>query len=118
MSEVVAEVAYELARELKRYLYPSECLSQLRLLRNSTEKLVYLYVWLMQPQTFASIRRALNLSKATLARALKRLETDGLIAREGLILYAPFRERFLQSEQTRGPSPLRPGPELKVYKQL
>ena len=88
MSDVVVEVAFELARELKRFLYPMECLNNAQALTNSTDKLVFMHVWLTQPQTFASIRRSLNLSKATLARSLRRLEEKGLIAREGLILYA------------------------------
>jgi len=88
VDDLVTEVAFELARELKRLMHLRECLSQISALSNSTDKLVYMYIWLTQPQTFASIRRSLNLSKATLARSLRRLEEKGLIAREGLILYA------------------------------
>jgi predicted transcriptional regulator len=88
VDELVSEVAFELAKELKRLMYPRECFSHMWALSNSTDKLVYMYIWLTQPQTFASIRRSLNLSKATLARSLRRLEEKGLIAREGLILYA------------------------------
>jgi len=85
---VVVEVAFELARELKRFLYPMECLNNAQALTNSTDKLVFMHVWLTQPQTFASIRRSLNLSKATLSRSLKRLEEKGLILREGHFIYA------------------------------
>jgi hypothetical protein len=88
VDELVSEVAFELAKEVKRFMYPRECFSQMLALSNSTDKLVYVYVWLTQPQTFASVRRSLNLSKATLARSLRRLEQKGLIVREGLILYA------------------------------
>jgi hypothetical protein len=88
VDELVSEVALELAKEVKRFIYPMECFSQMSALNNSTDKLVYIYVWLTQPQTFASVRRSLNLSKATLARSLRRLEQKGLIVREGLILYA------------------------------
>jgi len=88
VDELVAEVACELARELKRFLYPRECFIRLQALNNPTDKLVYVYIWLMQPQTFANIRRSLNLSKATLARSLRRLEEKGLITRKGPILYA------------------------------
>ena len=88
VDELVSEVAFELAKEVKRFIYLRECFSQMSALNNSTDKLVYMYVWLTQPQTFASVRRSLNLSKATLARSLRRLEQKGLIVREGLILYA------------------------------
>lgn len=47
----------------------------------------------MQPQTFAGIRRGLNLCKASLARALSRLEERGLIVREGFFLYANDKSR-------------------------
>jgi len=88
VDELAVEVAYELARELKRLMYPKECLSRMLALSNATDKLVYMYIWLTQPQTFANIRRNLNLSKTTLARSLRRLEERGLIVRRGLILYA------------------------------
>jgi predicted transcriptional regulator len=88
VDELVSEVVFELAKEVKRFIYLRECFSQMSALNNSTDKLVYMYVWLTQPQTFASVRRSLNLSKATLARSLRRLEQKGLIVREGPILYA------------------------------
>jgi hypothetical protein len=43
-------------------------------LNNSTDKLVYVYVWLTQPQTFASVRRSREPEQATLARSPRRLE--------------------------------------------
>jgi len=100
VDDLVTEVAFELARELKRLMYPRECFSKMLALSNSTDKLVYIYIWLMQPQTFASVRRSLNLSKATLARSLRRLEEKGLIAREGLILYATMTSALKDSRLT------------------
>jgi CRP-like cAMP-binding protein len=85
--ELITEIADELARELKRLIHPGVCFSNMRELSGPTEKLVYLYIWLMQPQTFAGIRRSLNLCKASLARVLRRLEERGLIVREGFFLY-------------------------------
>jgi DNA-binding MarR family transcriptional regulator len=85
--ELVAEILDELARELKRLLYPREHFESMRALKNPTEKLVYLYIWLTQPQTFSSIKQGLGLHKASVARALKRLETKGLVVRDGNLLY-------------------------------
>ena len=53
----------------------------------SSEKLVYLYLVLSQPQTFTSIRRALSISRDTVDRTLKKLLEAGFVFLDDYYLY-------------------------------
>jgi len=48
-------------------------------LRTPSEKLVYLYLYYNQPQTFTGMRKTLDISKKMLAEALKKLLEESLI---------------------------------------
>ncbi|MEM3648791.1 MAG: hypothetical protein QW506_06480 [Thermoproteota archaeon] len=85
--QVIAEFADTLAKELKRLLYPREYFESMRRLKTPTEKLVYLYVWLTQPQTFNGIKRGLNLSSTSIHKAVKSLTNSGLVLRDEWLLY-------------------------------
>lgn len=85
--QLIAEFAETLARELKRLLYPRDYFEKMRQLRTLAEKLVYLYVWLTQPQTFSGIKRGLGISRDSAAKALKKLQREGLIAQDSHLLY-------------------------------
>lgn len=85
--KLVEEIARELAQELKRFVYPKEYFDCMRGLGTPSEKLVYLYIWLCQPQTFTSIKRCLNLPGMTVARALKELKEKTLIFEDKNFLY-------------------------------
>ncbi|HIE15163.1 TPA: hypothetical protein EYP70_07820 [Candidatus Bathyarchaeota archaeon] len=69
--------------EVRRRLHPRGVINIMRRLRSPSEKLVYLYLYFMQPQTFSGVRKGLNLGKATVARALKSLIKKGLIYVDG-----------------------------------
>jgi hypothetical protein len=84
--EVVREVALELATELKRQLYEGHY-KRIRSLRRMSEKLIYYHILVHQPQSFTSIRRALNIGKKTLDRALKELKERGYVTQDQQYLY-------------------------------
>jgi predicted HTH transcriptional regulator len=84
--DVVREVAVELATELKRQLYEGHY-KRIRSLRRMSEKLVYYHILVHQPQSFTSIRRALNIGKKTLDRALRELKERGYVAQDQQYLY-------------------------------
>ena len=94
VEDFIIEVACTLASELRRQIRPKECLGRMKNLGGSSEKLVYMYLWLTQPQTFSEIRRNLNISKTTLARVLRLLESKYMIRREGLLLYTAHEFDF------------------------
>jgi predicted transcriptional regulator len=85
--QIIAEIADALARELKKVLYPREYFESIMRLKAPTEKLVYLYIWLTQPQTFGSVKRGLNLSSTSTNRAVKSLLDKGLIVKDKHSLY-------------------------------
>ena len=65
------------------------------MLRAPSEKLVYLYLILAQPQSFTGIRRGLGLAMRTVDRALRRLRASGCVRQDDVYLYwvADFRSR-------------------------
>jgi DNA-binding MarR family transcriptional regulator len=94
VEDFIIEVACTLASELRRQIRPKGCLNGMRNLGGPSEKLIYMYLWLTQPQTFSEIRRNLNVSKTTLARVLRLLENKHMIRREGLFLYTAHESDF------------------------
>ena len=52
-----------------------------------SEKLVYLYLMVSQPQSFITIRRAMAISRTTLDRTLKRLLDHGHVELDDAYLY-------------------------------
>ena len=77
--ELVETLAQDLVPSLQRRLYGAH-LGRIRRLRSSSEKLIYLYLLLAQPQSFITIGRALSLGERTIDRALKRLlELDYMV---------------------------------------
>lgn len=63
----------------KLALCPKRAMQNLGRLSTHSEKLVYLFLCITQPQTFTGMRRALGMDKATLSRALKGLLEKRLI---------------------------------------
>lgn len=84
--EFAERLARELAPALKRSFYGVH-LERIGVMRTPSEKLVYLYLVLSQPQSFTSIRRALSLSRKTVDVALKRLVTAGFVVQDERYLY-------------------------------
>jgi len=82
--ESVAEEAAKLT------LCPRQALRKLAELNSQSEKLVFLFLCLSQPQTFTGIRRSLNMSKVTLSRTLKKLQEKGLITVRDCLYWVDF----------------------------
>jgi hypothetical protein len=51
VEDFIIEVACTLASELRRQIHPKGCLNGMRNLGGPSEKLIYMYLWLTQPQT-------------------------------------------------------------------
>ena len=79
-------LARELVLALRRRLYGAH-LDRLRGLGAPSEKLVYLYIFHTQPQSFTTIRRSLALGVKTVDRALKKLKEGGYIVQDNEFLY-------------------------------
>jgi len=89
--EFVETLAGELASFLRGKLYDIP-LSRIRMLRTPSEKLVYLYLVLAEPQSFTGIRRSLGLAVKTVDKALKRLRTSGCVMQDDVYLYWVARD--------------------------
>lgn len=85
--EVAEEIIEGLARELKKLIYSRKYFNNVRSLDAPAEKLVYLYIWICQPQTFTSIKRCLRLPGTTVARSLRGLKKENLITQNEGGLY-------------------------------
>jgi predicted transcriptional regulator len=59
----------------------------MRTLKSPSEKLIYLYLFFSQPQSFMSIRRGLRLSSKTVAKSLKKLRELGYVKQDLNFLY-------------------------------
>jgi predicted DNA-binding transcriptional regulator len=57
------------------------------MLRAPSEKLIYLYLVLAEPQSFTGIRRGLGLAMRTVDRALRRLRASGCVRQDDVYLY-------------------------------
>ena len=82
----VEGLARELVSALRRRLYGVH-LDRLRGLGAPSEKLVYLYLVLAEPQSFMGIRRSLGLAVKTVDRALRRLKASGCVMQDNVYLY-------------------------------
>jgi len=85
--ELVEELVKALMWEVKRRLQPRRALQNLKRLKTPSEKLIYLYLYYNQPQTFTGMRKTLDISKKTLAKALKKLLDESLITIDKEYLY-------------------------------
>jgi DNA-binding MarR family transcriptional regulator len=79
-------LARDLVSALMRKLYAFH-LGRIRVLRAPSEKLVYLYLVLAEPQSFTTIRRGLSLGRRTVDRALRRLRGRGYVSQDSVFLY-------------------------------
>jgi len=70
--ELGEAIAREIIPFLQRGLYGAH-LDRIRNMKAPSEKLVYLYLLLAQPQSFTTTRQALSLGERTVDRALRRL---------------------------------------------
>ena len=82
----VETLAGELVSALMRRLYDFH-LGRIRVLGAPSEKLVYLFLVLAEPQSFTSIRRSLGLAVKTVDRALRRLKASGCVMQDDVYLY-------------------------------
>ena len=82
----VETVARDLVSALMRRLYDVH-LSRIRVLGAPSEKLVYLFLVLAEPQSFTGIRRSLGLAVKTVDRALGRLRDSGCVMQDEVYLY-------------------------------
>ena len=90
--DVVDRLANELISVLMRRLYGHH-LGCIRLLKAPSEKLIYLYLVLAEPQSFTSIRRSLGLAVKTVDRALRRLRASGCVVQDEVYLYWIMRNK-------------------------
>jgi DNA-binding MarR family transcriptional regulator len=82
----VDALARDLVSALMRKLYAFH-LGRIRVLRAPSEKLVYLFLVLAEPQSFTGIRRSLGLAVKTVDRALRRLRDSGCVMQDDIYLY-------------------------------
>ncbi len=78
--DVYRRVADDLSTKIMRRYYEG-LVEETRKQPTPAEKLVYLYLALFQPQTFATLRKGLDMYETSLARALKSLKERGAIVR-------------------------------------
>jgi DNA-binding MarR family transcriptional regulator len=85
-SKIVEILADELQGTLwiRRY---GDHMERLRSLPRPSEKLVYLFLVLSQPQSFTTVLRSLSLSSSTIDRALRRLLDRGYLVLDETTLY-------------------------------
>jgi len=86
VQEVVPEVAYGLAEEIRRQFF-TEHHERLRSLGRMSEKLVYYHLFVNQPRTFTMIRRELGIGRSTVDRALRELRDKGFIHQDHYYQY-------------------------------
>jgi len=82
----VEELVSDLASGLRRRLYRVH-VNRLRGLGAPSEKLVYIYLVLAEPQSFSTARRSLGIGKATLSRALVKLRGLEYVELDDFYLY-------------------------------
>ena len=84
--EFLESLVRDLTPALKRRLYMAK-LERLRGLGPPSDKLVYLYLVVAEPQSFVGIWRGLSLSVKTVDRALRRLKEGGYVVQDRTYLY-------------------------------
>jgi len=82
----VERLARDLASALRRRIYGPH-MERVRRLGSPSEKLVYLYLVLAQPQSYTTTRRTLDISDDTVARDFQILMGKGFIERDRRFLY-------------------------------
>ena len=87
LEEFVGFLLECVAKNFKSVLYPRKHFDRLRQLETSSEKLVYLFLLVAQPQTFTSIQRLLCLSSETVTRGIESLVTRRFVAQDETFLY-------------------------------
>jgi len=83
---LVERLARDLTQAVTRRLYRAH-LNRIRSMRAPSEKLVYLYLVLTEPQTFTGVRRGLDIGVKTVDRALRRLRERGYVIQDRKYLY-------------------------------
>ena len=84
--DLVERLARDLTQAVRRRLYEAH-LDRIRGMRTPSEKLIYLYLVLAEPQSFTDIRRGLALGGRTVDRALRRLRERGYVVQDRRYLY-------------------------------
>jgi len=79
--ELIQRVAEGLTTQIRREYY-QHYLHKVRTLSSPSEKLVYIYLALFQPQTLTTLKRGLALHENTVIKALRGLKEDGHIQRD------------------------------------
>ena len=62
-------------------------IGEMRTLDTVVEKLTYLYLALLQPQTYLSLRRGLDLNRNTAHNSLKSLRDRGVLIRDDQLFW-------------------------------
>ena len=84
--EFVERLVRDMTPALKRRLYMAQ-LERLRELGPPSDKLVYLYLMVAEPQPFVGVWRSLGLGVKTVDRALRRLKEGGYVVQDRAYLY-------------------------------
>ena len=79
--EVFRRVSSHLVDRIQREYY-MRIIGDMRNLDTASEKLIYLYLALFQPQSFSSLRRGLGLHRNTVQSTLHSLKTRGVLTRD------------------------------------
>ncbi|HIH88806.1 TPA: hypothetical protein HA344_06330 [Candidatus Bathyarchaeota archaeon] len=84
--ELINRVAEGLTEQIRREYY-QHYLHIARNLSSPSEKLVYIYLALFQPQTLSTLRRGLGLHENTVIKALRSLREKDRIQRDDEYLW-------------------------------
>ena len=87
LEELLEFLLDSVAKHFKKVLYPRKYFDRLRQLDTSSEKLIYLFLLVAQPQTFSSTHKLLSLSQDTVASALNALLKRQFVAQDETFLY-------------------------------
>lgn len=84
--DLVERLARDLTQAVRRRLYDVH-LDRIRGMGAPSEKLVYLYLVLAEPQTFTGVRQGLDIGVKTVDRALRSLRERGYVVQDRRYLY-------------------------------
>jgi len=82
VENLAQELVLALSKKLKKGHY-----DRIQVISAPSEKLVYLHLVDTEPQSFVSVRRALDLDRRTVDRALKGLMEKGYVVHDERYLY-------------------------------
>lgn len=82
VENLAEELVFALSKKLKKGHY-----DRIQTISAPSEKLVYLHLVDTEPQSFVSVRRALDLDRRTVDRALKGLMEKGYVVQDERYLY-------------------------------